>query len=344
MWEERAHHARQEILSLAGDGNGLSELYEHAIAVVGRSVGAELMCWAALDPDTLVISTMISGEDRIPPEYEPLLADAEYRQAEPHTFAGLSRSGRVSARLSELSAAERDASVRARTVWRPLGLDQEVRTLFTVDGVSWGAAGMVRSGHDFDEREVEFLTAVAPAIASAARLAVRSEASSLLAGTVPAIVVLGGTGEVRTATPGVQEWRQRFDDIAPERFELLLHLMWIGARSSPSHVFRTRVRDGRARWAVLEASPLVGAEEDQVAVLLSPAAADDLGTLLQAAYGLTPREREVCRQVILGLSTAEIGRRLYISSFTVQDHLKSVFTKVGVHGRGELVERLRPAA
>lgn len=344
MWEERAHQARQEILALAADGNGLGELYERAIAVVSRTVGAELMCWAALDPDTLLISTMISGEVRIPPEYEPLLADAEYREAEPHTFAALARTGRATARLSELSAAERDASARARTVWRPLGLDQEVRTLFTVDGACWGAAGMVRSGHDFDEREVEFLAAVAPAIASAARLAVRSEASAPLPGTAPAIVVLGGTGEVRTATPAVGEWRQRFDDIAPERFDLLLHLMWAGARSSATEVFRTRVRDGRARWAVLEASPLVGEDEDQVAVLLSPAAADDLGTLLLAAYGLTPREREVCREVMLGRPTVEIGRRLFISSFTVQDHLKSVFTKVGVHSRGELVERLRPAA
>lgn len=344
MWEERAHHARREILALAGDGNSLSELYRRAMEVVAQTVDAELMCWASLDPDTLAISTMISGTVRIPAEYEPLLADAEYSEAEPHTFAGLARTGRVAARLSELSAAERDASARARTVWRPLGLDQEVRTLFTVDGACWGGAGMVRSGRDFDEREVEFLAAVAPSIASAARLAVRSEASIPLPGTAPAIVVLGGAGQVRTATPAVQEWRQRFDDIAPERFELLLHLMWLGARTSPDHVFRTRVRDGRAHWAVLEASPLVGEDEDQVAVLLSPAAGDDLGTLLLAAYGLTPREREVCREVMLGRPTAEIGRRLYISTFTVQDHLKSVFTKVGVHSRGELVDRLRPAA
>lgn len=344
MWEERAHRARQEILALAGDGNGLGELYERAIAVVGRSVGAELMCWAALDPDTLAISTMISGAVRIPREYEPLLADAEYREQEPHTFAGLARTGRVVARLSELSAADRDASARARTVWRPLGIDQEIRTLFTVDGTCWGAAGMVRSGRDFDEREAEFLAAVAPAIASASRVAVRVEAASAIPGMAPAIVVLGGSGELRTATPAVREWRERFDDIAPERFELLLHLMWVGARSSPSHVFRTRVRDGRAGWATLEASPLVGEDEEQVAVLLTPAAADDLGTLLLAAYGLTSREREVCREVILGRPTVEIARRLFISSFTVQDHLKSIFVKVGVHSRGELVERLRPAA
>ena len=87
----------------------------------------------------------------------------------------------------------------------------------------------------------------------------------------------------------------------------------------------------------------MGEDEEQVAVLVTPAAADDLGTLLLAAYGLTQRERDVCREVMLGRSTAEIGQRLFISAFTVQDHLKSIFGKVGVHSRGELVESLRPA-
>jgi DNA-binding CsgD family transcriptional regulator len=64
--------------------------------------------------------------------------------------------------------------------------------------------------------------------------------------------------------------------------------------------------------------------------------------LLFAAYGLTAREREVSAEVIAGHSTSDIAGRLFISSNTVQDHLKSVFVKVGVRSRGELVARLRP--
>ena len=57
---------------------------------------------------------------------------------------------------------------------------------------------------------------------------------------------------------------------------------------------------------------------------------------------MTARERDVCREVIAGHSTADIAARLFISAHTVQDHLKSVFAKVGVRSRGELVARLRP--
>jgi DNA-binding CsgD family transcriptional regulator len=61
-----------------------------------------------------------------------------------------------------------------------------------------------------------------------------------------------------------------------------------------------------------------------------------------AAYGLTAREREICNEVSNGHSTSDIAGRLFISRNTVQDHLKSIFGKVGVRSRGELVARLRP--
>jgi DNA-binding CsgD family transcriptional regulator len=77
-------------------------------------------------------------------------------------------------------------------------------------------------------------------------------------------------------------------------------------------------------------------------VTIEPASGDQLMSLMLAAYGLTAREREVCREVIEGYSTADIAGRLFISANTVQDHLKSIFAKVGVRSRGELVARLRP--
>lgn len=72
---------------------------------------------------------MISGATRIPPEYEPLQAEAEYSTGEPHTFATLALRRQLVAKLSDLPERDRHRSARFNTVWRPLGLDRELRAL-----------------------------------------------------------------------------------------------------------------------------------------------------------------------------------------------------------------------
>jgi len=52
---------------------------------------------------------------------------------------------------------------------------------------------------------------------------------------------------------------------------------------------------------------------------------------------LTEREREVIALIAEGLKNKEIGKRLFISETTVTHHLSSIFSKLGVSDRLELV-------
>ena len=72
----------------------------------------------------------------------------------------------------------------------------------------------------------------------------------------------------------------------------------------------------------------------------SSAKGGDVAPLIVEAYGLTQRELDVTRAIARGLGTAEMASHLFISQHTVRDHVKSVFEKVGVSSRGELVAKV----
>jgi len=74
-----------------------------------------------------------------------------------------------------------------------------------------------------------------------------------------------------------------------------------------------------------------------VAVIIEDATASEVLPVVLSAYGLTPQERRVVALVCKGRSTTEIGGQLHVTTHTVQDHLKAVFTKTGVRSRRELV-------
>jgi DNA-binding CsgD family transcriptional regulator len=68
-----------------------------------------------------------------------------------------------------------------------------------------------------------------------------------------------------------------------------------------------------------------------------PAPRSEPTSLLLRLHGLSARQREVAQLLISGLRTGEIAGDLHISPRTLHDHVKAIFTKLGVQGRAELM-------
>ena len=112
------------------------------------------------------------------------------------------------------------------------------------------------------------------------------------------------------------------------------------ANRTSGGVARARVRTASGTWLLVRGSRLGDDADAETAVILEPARPHELAPLIAAAYGLTDRERTVTQLVAQGWSTSAIASQLHISTWTVQDHLKAIFGKVGAGTRGELVARV----
>jgi DNA-binding NarL/FixJ family response regulator len=67
--------------------------------------------------------------------------------------------------------------------------------------------------------------------------------------------------------------------------------------------------------------------------VIAPNAAAAVGKSPEHPGGLTAREVDVLRLVALGLSDAEVARRLFLSIRTVHAHLRSIYRKLGLRSR-----------
>ncbi|GLY75003.1 helix-turn-helix transcriptional regulator [Actinoallomurus iriomotensis] len=202
-----------------------------------------------------------------------------------------------------------------------------------------GAVALFRGGGrpDFTPAAVDVLRRLSAPVGAALRRAAHRASGDAAAGPAEAgVLLLDQDLRLLLENPAAKLWR---DELAPSGAELPIAVMEVAARVRgavlPAYA---RVRGRSGRWLSVQASPLSGGPNPAaVAVTMHPAPAADVAEVLLLAYGLTPRERDVLARVVAGLPSRAIATELHITAATVQDHLKSVFAKTGVHSRRELV-------
>jgi DNA-binding CsgD family transcriptional regulator len=68
---------------------------------------------------------------------------------------------------------------------------------------------------------------------------------------------------------------------------------------------------------------------------------EEAGVILLKNYGLSEQEEKIAQYTGQGLTNKEIGKKLGISQFTVQSHLRNIFEKMGIKRRSQLANIIK---
>lgn len=225
---------------------------------------------------------------------------------------------------------------------RPHGIEQEAAlALRASTGEAWGTLRLNRSPGQpwFDVRELEFLRSLASPLAEGVqRGLLLGEALDPDWPDAPGLVVMGAGLSVESASPEAERW---LDELSGESGRVPAVVLSVASRVGSAGTDDgppvARLRADTGRWFLLHGTSMTTQAGRRTAVIIQPVARARIASVLMAAYGLSHREREITRLVLVGRSTAHIADELVLAPVTVQQHLKSIFAKTGVHSRRDLV-------
>jgi DNA-binding CsgD family transcriptional regulator len=312
-------------------------------------VAFDAYCWHTVDPGTILFTGSVNRNVGCSGSW---LAHHEFVADDVNKWSFLAHSGRISGATSIDTHGDLTRSARHRSR-ASYGFGDELRVSLVVDGIYWGAAAFLRHADQpwFTETEVAALSTLSASIATGLRRAVATQVP--LEGPFvdhgPGVVVFDENGRAESTSPAAERWiGELVEDPAPERPSESKIVQAIAARArviapgtDPLELAaRARVRTRAGTWLLLYGTRLSGGPDGRTAVIIHPATPHDVAPIVALSYGLTDREALVAMQCIKGRATKEIARALSLSPYTVQDHLKSIFEKTGVHTRGELVGQI----
>lgn len=325
-----------------------------------RVVPFEAHCASTADPASGLI-THAMAEEMGGEKEAAIFLEHLYFEHDLDQLKLMARSRRPVTLLSEVAGGNLDRSPRYREMLGPLGLAHEVRVVFADRGSLWGSVDLTReaSRANFEPREVALLERLAPHIGAGLKTAtLRSRASAIEEARgveIPGVLTLDHAGRVVQHTAAAEHWLRDLGGLESGLREgtglpaavrmvsgALRRALSPGSERDLNSVPRLRVRSRSGRWLALYGSLSEPAptRSSEVVIVIEPAKPEEVALFNMGAYGLSPREEEIAKQIARGASTKQISVALYISEYTVQNHLRNVFEKVGVRSRRELLKRL----
>jgi len=348
--ERERTRCRERLERLSESSLDSRSIQREVIIELQRVIGFDRWCWVLADPNTLIPLSGIAEHDYGPEVGRGL--ELEYSGDDFAAMDVLARRAKPAGSLNAETGGDLARSPRWDEVLRPVGIGDEAVVACRDAFGCWGWIKAYRDGGDpgFEDADLDLLADVAPYLGSVVRRRVTDTTDTgVLEPIPPGVIVLDPDLRPVSLTAGARAWIDGLPVAAlfgawgmlPPQVYPLATLARSRNAATGAHALERAV-DGR--WVMIEAAPLQGDGDGKIAVTFRGAGPAETFDLLCRAYELTPRECDVLRAVLAGLDTRGATERLIISRYTVQDHLKSVFEKTGVHSRRQLLAKFNASA
>ena len=360
-WQARLRHSQvmatvpvrrlaDDLVRLADRGSDVDEFARAASRVLRRAVPFDGVCVVTMDPSTL-LPTGEFVESGLPESTRARMAEIEGSGRDYNAFGALARSERPAAALGNATGGDLHRSQRHRELKAPHRFGDELRAVLADDRAIWGGLTLLRGDDQphFTQAETNTVAALCRGLTEGLRRAILLTDQLLAGGDEdgpPGVLLLDSDSTIVMTDAAADTWLAELRESDPgQPVPATISAVASRARRLASDTSieqlpaRARVRTASGGWLLVGGSALGPEPDTLTAVTLEPARPRDLAPLIAAAYQLTPRERAVTQLVAEGLSTSAIAQRLYLSAWTVQDHLKAIFQR-SRSPRNELVARV----
>ncbi|NEA34282.1 helix-turn-helix transcriptional regulator [Streptomyces sp. SID13031] len=316
-----------------------------AMELLERAIPYDAMCIGTTDPATRLSTGAVKVN--MAANTGTQFAEHEYGVPDFNLFVDLADRPMAVGILADATGGDNQRSARIRDLQHLFSTEHEMRGVLRTGDQMWGTFAMYREPgrSGFSPAEAEFMhrTEKLMAIGMQRGLIATDLTRPERSNPSSAVLIFDQHGEVVSATPGAE---QRIVELGGDLWSQLpfsVAAVVSAARAQVEDVVpRSRLRSAGGEWLELHAAPIRGRDglTGQIAVTIDAAGPPKVIPLIVAAFGLTSREQDVIQQVLRGDSTSEIAAALHLSPYTVQDHLKMIFEKVGVSSRRELSSRI----
>ena len=341
--EHERGRCRERLERLGTSTLDCDSLRYEAVALLRRTIGFDRWCWPLADPDTLIPLSGVAEHDYGPAVSRVL--ELEYSGKDFAAMDVLARRASPAGSLSGEPGGDLARSPRWDDVLRRVGIGDEavIACRDTLGCWGWLKAYRDSAERPFAGHDLDLLARVGPGLGAALRRSLaRDRRSGGAAPSAPGVIVLDHSMRPLSWTAGARAW---IDVLPAARVYAALGMLpamvypvaTLARSRNDANGSRALERAVDGRWVMIEAAVLEGRGNGEIAITLRDATADETFDRLSRIYALTRRERQVVSALAAGLDTRTTAERLSISRHTVQDHLKSVFAKVGVNSRRELV-------